>query len=38
VSTETGAERVYSFAELHAEVNRMAACLQALGAGTAIAC
>ena len=33
VSTETGAERVYSFAELHAEVNRMAACLQALGTG-----
>jgi len=33
VSTETGAERVYSFAELHAEVNRMAACLQSLGAG-----
>jgi propionyl-CoA synthetase len=33
VSTETGAEQVYSFAELHAEVNRMAACLQALGAG-----
>ncbi|MEO6747190.1 MAG: AMP-binding protein, partial [Caldimonas sp.] len=34
VSTETGAERVYSFADLHAEVNRMAASLQALGAKT----
>ena len=33
VSTETGVERIYSFAELHAEVKRMAACLQALGAG-----
>jgi propionyl-CoA synthetase len=31
VSTETHQERVYSFAELHAEVQRMAASLQALG-------
>jgi len=31
VSTETDEERVYSFRELHAEVQRMAACLQALG-------
>jgi propionyl-CoA synthetase len=31
VSTETGQERVYSFAELHAEVVRMAAVIQALG-------
>lgn len=31
VSSETGQERVYSFRELHAEVQRMAACLQALG-------
>jgi len=31
VSTETGEEKVYSFRELHAEVQRMAACLQALG-------
>ena len=30
VSTETGEEQTYSFAELHAEVQRMAACLQAL--------
>jgi propionyl-CoA synthetase len=33
VSTETDVERVYSFDALHAEVNRMAACLQTLGAG-----
>jgi propionyl-CoA synthetase len=33
VSSETGQERVYSFRELHAEVQRMAACLQALGVG-----
>jgi propionyl-CoA synthetase len=32
VSTETGQERVYTFAELHAEVQRMAATLIALGA------
>ena len=32
VSTETDEERVYSFRELHAEVQRMAACLLALGA------
>ncbi len=31
VSTETGQERTYSFRELHAEVQRMAAVLQALG-------
>lgn len=31
VSTETGQERCYSYAELHAEVQRMAAVLQALG-------
>ena len=32
VSTETAQERVYSFRELHAEVQRMAAVLQELGA------
>jgi propionyl-CoA synthetase len=32
VSTETGQERVYSFRELHAEVQRMAAALIELGA------
>jgi propionyl-CoA synthetase len=31
VSTETNQERVYSFRELHAEVQRMAACLLELG-------
>ncbi len=31
VSTETGSERTYSFAELHREVVRMAAILRALG-------
>lgn len=31
VSTETGVEKTYSFAELHREVQRMAASLQALG-------
>jgi propionyl-CoA synthetase len=31
VSTETGSEKSYSFAELHAEVQRMAASLEALG-------
>ena len=31
VSTETGQERVYTFAELQDEVQRMAACLLALG-------
>ena len=31
VSTETDEERVFSFRELHAEVQRMAACLQSLG-------
>ena len=34
VSTEVGLEKTYSFAELHAEVQRMAAMLQALGVGT----
>ena len=33
VSTEVGRETVYSYAELHAEVNRMAAMLRALGVG-----
>ncbi len=33
VSTETGSERVYSFEQLHAEVQRMAAVLRALGVG-----
>ena len=33
VSTETNEERVYSFRELHAEVQRMAAALKALGVG-----
>jgi propionyl-CoA synthetase len=33
VSTETGQERVYSFRELHAEVQRMAATLKSLGVG-----
>ena len=31
ISTETNTERTYSFAQLHAEVQRMAASLQALG-------
>ena len=31
ISTETGTERVYSFVELHTEVQRMAAVLQSLG-------
>jgi propionyl-CoA synthetase len=31
VSTETNQERIFSFAELHAEVQRMAASLQSLG-------
>jgi propionyl-CoA synthetase len=31
VSTEVDQERTYTFAQLHAEVQRMAACLQALG-------
>jgi len=31
VSTETGVEKTYTFAELHREVQRMAASLQALG-------
>ncbi|GKS91488.1 propionate--CoA ligase [Acidovorax sp. SUPP2539] len=33
VSTETNTERTYSFAELHAEVQRMAAALRSLGVG-----
>ena len=33
VSTETGSERVYTFAELHDEVQRMAAILLGLGVG-----
>ncbi|MFP5466147.1 MAG: propionate--CoA ligase [Gammaproteobacteria bacterium] len=33
VSTETQTEKTYSFRELHAEVNRMAAILQGLGVG-----
>ncbi len=33
VSTETGVERTYSYAELHREVNRFAAILQAEGVG-----
>jgi propionyl-CoA synthetase len=33
VSTETDSERVYTFAELHAEVQRMAAVLLSLGVG-----
>ncbi len=33
VSTETNQEKVYSFAELHAEVQRMAASLKELGVG-----
>ncbi len=32
-STETGAERVYTYRELHAEVQRMAAVLRSLGVG-----
>src|SRR5262249_36314091 len=31
VSTETGIERRYTYAELHAEVNRMAAVMRSLG-------
>ena len=31
VSTETGIERTYTYAELHAEVNRMAAIMESLG-------
>jgi propionyl-CoA synthetase len=33
VSTETGEEKTYTFGELHAEVQRMAAILQSLGVG-----
>ncbi|MCS6765988.1 MAG: propionate--CoA ligase [Candidatus Protistobacter heckmanni] len=33
VSTETGSERVFNYAELHAEVQRMAAIMQAQGVG-----
>ena len=31
ISTETGEEKAYTFRELHAEVNRLAAAMQALG-------
>ena len=33
VSTETGEERSFTFAQLHQEVQRMAACMSALGVG-----
>jgi propionyl-CoA synthetase len=33
VSTETGQEKVYTYRELHAEVQRMAAVMQSLGVG-----
>ena len=33
ISTETGIETVYTYRELHAEVNRVAAMLQSLGVG-----
>src|SRR6266568_9640983 len=33
ISTETGQERVYTYRELHDEVNRVAAMLQGLGVG-----
>jgi len=33
ISTETGEEKIYSFRELHAEVNRFAAVLRSLGVG-----
>jgi propionyl-CoA synthetase len=33
ISTETGQQRTYTYAELHAEVNRCAAVLRELGAG-----
>ena len=33
ISTETGQEKTYTFRQLHAEVNRAAAMLQALGVG-----
>jgi propionyl-CoA synthetase len=33
VSTETDSEKIYSFRELHAEVNRCAAMMQSLGVG-----
>ncbi|WCM90686.1 propionate--CoA ligase [Acidovorax sp. NCPPB 3576] len=33
ISTETNTERTYTFAELHAEVQRMAAALRSLGVG-----
>jgi hypothetical protein len=38
VSTELDARAVYSFRELHAEVQRMAAILQSLGVSRATAC
>src|SRR4051794_41616443 len=33
ISTETNQERIYTYRELHAEVQRMAAVLQSLGVG-----
>jgi propionyl-CoA synthetase len=33
ISTETNSEKVYTFRELHAEVNRVAAMMQSLGVG-----
>ncbi|HET9701045.1 MAG TPA: propionate--CoA ligase [Burkholderiales bacterium] len=33
ISTETGEEKIYTFKDLHAEVNRAAATLQSLGVG-----
>jgi len=33
ISTETDVEKIYSFRELHAEINRCAAMMQALGVG-----
>ena len=33
ISTETGEQKTYTYAELHAEVQRMAAVLQSLGVG-----
>jgi propionyl-CoA synthetase len=33
ISTETGTEKVYTFTELHAEVNRAAAMMRSLGVG-----
>ena len=38
ISTETGETRTYTYAELHAEVNRFAAALKARAWGAATAC